>query len=289
MASGKPNTIESKFNNFEKINDFNELSLEFLIILKEYDFNKKTCCSLLKNIKKATKKLPGIVHICSYENVKQYKVKGLMLPYVLYMKLPKEDMYVSSDAWESEYFNSQTLELLKIFTVMGASDIKFKTTRDHNESNGIGVHANANLNAINIPLKVNAELEHYEDSDDSNAFDGQIKTKQPNVEKYENLNELIEKHKLYYIKNNYEWQSLISYKLQNDTITKLKFNTTFYKGFKCGTKITADLEALGISICYFDSGSKFVKTTFEVRFGDEFQRDEKSRDGSSGGSMSIHI
>lgn len=284
MSSGKNDTFE-----YTKTNDFNELSLEFLIILKEHDFNTKKCCSLLKNVKKATKKLPGIVHVCSYENVKNYKVKGLMLPYVLYMKLPKEDIYVSSDAWESEYFNSQTLELLKIFTVLGASDIKFKTSRDHNEGSGIGVHTNANLNAINIPLKVGADLEHYEDAEDANAFDGQIKTKQPVSEKYENLNELIDQHKLYYVKNNYEWQSLISYKLQNDSVTKLKFNTTFYKGFKCGTKITTDLEALGISVCLFDSGSKFVKTTFEVHFGDDSLRDEKSRDGSSGGSMSIHI
>lgn len=284
MASGKNDTIE-----YTKTNNYNELSLEFLIILKDHDFNEKQCCSLFKRTKRATKKLPGIVHICSYENVKKYKVKGLMLPYVLYMKLPKEEIYVSSDAWESEYFNSQTLELLKIFTVLGASDIKFKTARDHNEGNGVGIHANANLHAINIPLKVGAEIEHYEDSDDANIFDGQIKTKQPISEKYENMNDLIEKHKLYYVKNNYEWQSIISYKLQNDTITKLKFNTTFYKGFKCGTSITTDLEAIGISVCLFDSGSKFVKTTFEVYFGDDLTRDEKSRDGSSGGSLSIHI
>ena len=273
-----------------KLPNFNDLSLEFLIMLKEHDFKKKTyCCSLLKHIKRATKKLPGIVHICSYENIKNHKVKGLVLPYVLYMKLPKEEIYVSSDAWESEYFNSQTLELLKIFTSLGASDIKFKTSRDHNEGTMMGVHTNANLNAINIPIKVGAELDHYEDSDDANVFDGQIKTKQPTLEKYNNLDELINRHNLYYVKNNYEWQSLISYKLQNDSVTKLKFNTTFYKGFKCGTKITADLEALGITVCLFDTGSKFVKTTFEVHFGDENTRDEKSRDESSGGSLSIHI
>jgi hypothetical protein len=145
------------------------------------------------------------------------------------------------------------------------------------------------LNAINIPLKVGTDLEHYEDGEDGNAFDGQIKTKQPVARKYETLEDFIEKNNLYHVNNNYEWKSLISYKLQNDTITKLKFNTTFYKGFKCGTKITADLEALGISVCLFDSGSKFVKTVFEVYFGDDFSRDEKSRDESSGGSMSVHI
>lgn len=267
-------------------------SLEFLIILKDHDFKKQNCYSLLARVQKATKKLPGIVNICSYNDVKQYKIKGLVLPYVLYMKLPKEEIYVSSDAWESEYFNSQTLELLTIFTVLGASDVKFKTTRDHNESNSVGLHANANLNATNVPMKVNAEIEHYEDNDDSNAFDGQIRIKSPNIGKYSNLEELITKHKLYYVRNNHEWQSLISYKLQNETITKLKFNTTFYKGFKCGTKISAELEAIGISVCLFDSGSKFVKTIFEVHFGDEssdFGSHDFSGGGSSGGSMQIHI
>lgn len=284
LSSNQFDTIESP-----KLINSNDLTLEFLIILKEHDFEKKNCCSLLKEIKKATTKLPGIVHICSYKNVTNYKIKGLMLPYMLYMKLPKEDIYVSSDAWESEYFNSQTLELLKIFTILGASDIKFKTSRDHNDGNITGIHTNANLNSINIPLKMGAEIEHYDDNDDSNAFDGQIKIKKPNVEKYENLNDMIEKNNLHYVKNNYEWQSLISYKLKNDTVTKLKYNTTFYKGFKCGTKITADLEAIGISVCLFDTGSKFVKTTFEVHFYDEFSRDDKSGDSSSGGSLSIHI
>lgn len=283
MASGKPDTIEIK--NI----DLNELSLEFLIILKEHDFNDKKCFSLLKKIKKSTKKLPGIVHICSFDNIKQYKIKGLILPYVLYMKLPKDNIYVSSDSWESEFFNSQTLELLRIFTLIGAYEIKFKTTRDYNDNNGLNIQGNANLNTINIPLKVNAEFEHYEDADDSNAFDGQIKIKKPNVEKYENINDLINKNDLFYIKNNNEWQSLISYKLQNDTITKLKFNMTFYREFNCVSKISADLEAIGISVCYFDSGSKSVKKTFEVHFCEELSRDNKSRDNSSGGSMSIHI
>lgn len=267
----------------------NELSLEFLIILKEHDFKGNMWWSLLNRIQSTTYKLPGLVHICCYHNVKQYKIKGLILPYVLYMKLPKENVFVPSDSWEAEYFNSQTLELLKIFTLLGASDIKFKTSRDHNDSMSTGVHAGANLNAINIPLKLGTTIEHYDDVEDANAFDGQISTKQPVAEKYETLEELIIKNNLYYLKNNYEWQSLISYKLQNDSISKLKFTTTFHKGFKCGKTIATELEALGITVSLFDAGSKHVKTTFEVYFCDENGRDEKSRDGSSGGSLSMHI
>ena len=276
-------------DDMESCNVENELSLEFIIILKDHDFLYNRCGSLYKHIKKATKKMPGKVNICRHDEIKKYKIKGLILPYVLYIKLPKEDTYVSSDAWETEYFNSQTLELLKIFTLLGASDIKFKTTRDHNDINSVGLHAGLNLNSINVPVKVGTDIEHYEDVDDGNAFDGQIKIKQPLTEKYNSLESLIEKNSLYYVKNNYEWQSLISYKIQNDTITKLKFNTTFYKGFKYGTKIAADLEALGISVCLFDSGSKYVKIIFEVYFGDDSIREYKSRDESSRESMSIHI
>jgi hypothetical protein len=266
----------------------NGLSLEFLIILKERDFDKKTCVSLYKKVKMATRKLPGNVHICSYNDVDNYNIKGLKLPYILYTKLPKENTYVSSDSWESEYFNSQTLELINIFTSLGASEIKFKTTRDHNDSSLMGIHANANLNLVNIPVNINAEIEHYEDSDDQNVFDGQIKIKDPILEKYDNIDDLIDKKNLYYTKNNYAWKSLISYKLNNESTTKLKFNTTFYRGFHCVTKISADLEALGISVNLFNSGSKYVKTIFEVRFDqtcDDTSRDEKSRDDS----MSIHI
>lgn len=268
----------------------NELSLEFLVILKDHDFGTRKCFQMFnlhERTKLATKNLPGIVHICKMEETKQFKIKGMKLPYVLYMKLPKENIFVSSDSWASEYFNSQTFELITIFTALGASEVKFKTSRDHNEANATSVHTNANLNAVNIPIKVGAEVEHFEDGDDSNTFDGQIKIKQPVSTKYSSLEEFIEKQNLYYIKNNHEWQSLIGYKLSNDTVTKLKFNTTLYKGFKCGTNVTADLEALGISVSLFDSGSKYVKTIFEVHFVDE--RDGTSRDESSGGSMSIHI
>lgn len=268
----------------------NELLLEFLVILKDHDFEIKKCFqmyNMYERTKNATKKLPGKTHICTMEEAKGFKIKGMKLPYVLYMKLPKENVYVSSDSWASEYFNSQTFELITIFTTLGATEVKFKTSRDHNESTGAGVHTGANLNAINIPIKVGADVEHFEDGDDSNTFDGQIKIKQPMCIKYGNLTEFIEKQNLYYTKNNHEWQSLIGYKLNNDTVTKLKFNTTLYKGFKCSTTVTADLEALGISVFLFDSGSKYVKTIFEVHFMDE--RDRSSRDESSGGSMSIHI
>lgn len=273
-------------NNFANLND---LSLEFLIILKDHDFKKKKCCSLLKKIRGVTKKLPGNIHISSYENSKKYNIKGLILPYVLYMKLPKENIYVSSDTWEAEYFNSQTLELLKIFSLLGASDIKFKTSRDHNDATGIGMRATANLNAANIPLKMGAEIEHFEECDDSNIFDGQIKIKNPVTTQFETLEDFIDKNNMFYIKNNCEWQSLVNYKLQNNSITKMKFNIIFYKGFKYNINVSADLEALGISVSLFDSGSKFVKTTFEVRFGDELTI-LKSADNSSGGEiLSVYI
>jgi hypothetical protein len=276
----------------------NGLSLEFLIILKERDFEKKTYFSLYKKVKIATSKLPGNVHICSYKDVDNYDIKGLKLPYVLYTKLPKENIFISSDAWESEYFNSQTLELITIFAALGASEIKFKTTRDHTDSSSMGIHASTNLNLINIPVNVNvnAEIDHYEDADDQNVFDGQIKIKEPALEKYDNIDDLINKKNLYYTKNNYAWKSLISYKINNESTTKLKFNTTFYRGFHCVTKISADLEALGISVNLFNSGSKYAKTIFQIRFDqtcDDRSRDEKSRDDSrdesKDDSMSIYI
>ena len=105
------------------------VSLDFLILLKKDDYRATfQCMSTMNKFKRNLRKLPGNVNIEKLSKTTK-DIKGLKIPYVVYIKLPKENVYVTSDTWEYEYFNSQVMELIGIFTLLGASEISFSALK----------------------------------------------------------------------------------------------------------------------------------------------------------------
>lgn len=237
------------------------VSLEFLILLKKSDYKKTfSCMSKMHKIKHIIRKLPGNVNIDQISKTTK-QIKGLNVPYVVYIKLPKEHIYVTSDVWEFEYFNSQVMELIGIFTALGANEISFNAQKGNIEVNVIEAGLNAKIPNINVSIEGHRENEHKEQS----KFSGHIQINNVKKIKYDSVSEFIDKNKLYYAKFYPEWKSLIGYKLTTDT-SKIDFEYTFHKGFHCQTKVGAKLELAGVICGFANTKMEDVTLKFCVNF-----------------------
>lgn len=241
------------------------MSLDFLVILKKGDFSKTLECLNKKNkILRTLSKLPGNVNIGRFGEA-NYIVKGLKMPYVLYTKLPKEGIYVTSDSWDIEYFNSQILELIQIFTALGAFEIEFFSNLEH--TSDMSTNAHVGLRVPNVPIKLSTEMNHSKSDEYENTFGGMIKIKSSKKISYEDSDDFIKKNKLFYTKFYPEWRSIIEYKLAN-SITKLDFEYTFHRGFYCNSSLGTDIEKLGISCKITSATNNYTTIAFKVGFQD---------------------
>ena len=95
--------------------------MEFLIVLKDKDFEKSyTCPSYYDKVNKNGSNLPGILECEKLNTIQEskYIIRDIALPRTVYIKLPKEKLFVASDIWEYEYMKSQIQELILIFGLL---------------------------------------------------------------------------------------------------------------------------------------------------------------------------
>lgn len=249
---------------------------DFMILVNSDDYESHHCfSSLVEDSKKLGKKLPGRLHIYNITklNLSQINIKGLPSLHSLYVKLPKENIYVLSDSWEAEFFNVQMLESIYIWTQLGAKEIKFTSqqnicnSKEFNAEIGGGAFlANANLGG------------KYENNDTENGkMSGNIIIDNPKKINYEGLSDFINKNNIYYSKFSPQWLNIITYKLNNPTLTHIDFQYEFTKGVHCGGSIAAKFNNIGISFGLSSDKSNSVHVEYYV----EFNNDENQSDIAS--------
>jgi len=249
----------------ESILENENMSLSFLILLKKSDYKKNIeCLNKVSKIKRIARKLPGNVIICELSDSK-HVIKGLKVPYVVYSKLPKEGIYVSSDTWDAEYFNSQIMELIQIFTNLGAIEIRFNSGRGQHHDSSVTGHLGFKVN--NVPVGLGADIEHEESYEVGNTFGGHIKIKKPKRKSYKSVDDFIVKNGLYYANYYPDWKALIKHKLETST-SILNFEYTFHRGFFCNDSLSVDLERIGIysKLSMSNSSNNNIAIMFKIDF-----------------------
>jgi hypothetical protein len=234
---------DSRMNRTE---EFECPMIEFMTLFEESDFEPRT---FLKNrvekAKKVASKLPGRFRAYNINEVHKEKliIKGMPELYVLYIKLPKEKVWVSSETWEEEFLNVQMIETIHIWTELGASDIIFSSKRLSKNNDSIMGDIGAGLPGTKLILGGKYDSGNTEESD----LSGHIKLQENTVNNYNNIDEFIKKNGLYYVKFAPEWINIISYKINNPEISNIDFQYTFTKGLHYNGKLSAKFDEIGVS------------------------------------------
>lgn len=111
--------------------------LEYLIVLRKEKSKLKNKIhkkfSKLKNNNKFNLKIIFEDELLKHGVI----IKNLLMYDTLYVKLPKQKIWTTHQEWESDYFNEQMNELIKVFRSFNAQSIKYTITKNTEKNNNL--------------------------------------------------------------------------------------------------------------------------------------------------------
>jgi len=218
----------------KQLRERTNIEMSFLILLMEEDYVKlpRYCFKSNKDrISTSRGNFPGTLHIRHYADMnlldlkKEFIIEGHALPKQLYVRLPKENIYVPYENYSTKYLNSKLAELRDLFIHLKAK--KIVITKTEIVGNKIGAAANIGSSRIggvgagfeNETIMQNQFKEElYFDADNKpidTSFFSRANTSCENY--FAHANNYV-KPKFYYLPQEYEWEDIIERRLNNKLV-----------------------------------------------------------------------
>jgi len=243
--------------------------LHFLILLDDEDFLKNTwyCNNSHKDlIMKKKKTFPGKLNIINYDDIdkpnimKDYIIESNPVPREVYIKLPKENLYVLSEKFAQKYLLSRHSELKNIFEKLGAKSIEWKMKHNNGTSDAVNLDMEVNVNQIGVMVGVDLE----ESSDNSNKAYSKMTFPNNKVQLDEKI---FDDPSFYYLSKEYEWQNIIQSRIhsRNSEYEFFYKNTDSYN-FK--SDMSSKLKLLNINFGYETNKYNNLEIHYIVKYWD---------------------
>ena len=251
---------------------YNNDILQYLIILTKEDYQSGTFSkSTYEKIKNKKHLFNGILNIEKLEDFisstepplidklpinNKYQIDGNITPRILYIRLPKEKLYVSSDVFQERCLDSKMNELISIFSTLQAKSIKISVIHENASNIKLNIGAGANVKGINVDANINSE------TDKSNKISTTREITFQDPENSEKLNvELFgDYNKFFYLPKDESWINIIRRRVNNKSSgDDYKYN---YKDYNCVSKeLSTQLKFLHINLQY--NSSQYEKLIIE--------------------------
>ena len=237
---------ESKIRNI--INEIKSrrrnVPFEYLILLSdEYFYRRYILFSSYANkIRRKRYSLPGKLRVIKYSNMdinlfNQFEDNPI--PNEIYIKLPKEKLYVLYEDFSFKYLYSQIQEFYDILSILGAESIILKRTTNESLINNLGMSIGTN----STPIKINQAAEVKNEMENITQLFQEMKflvNNTPNIDKFLDLK------RFYYLSKKTDWQSLIIRRIEKNQI-KDKFIFYYSNRKLLSTKFVSYLQKLNVS------------------------------------------
>ena len=262
---GCANSIE--YNGEPTKNDI----MEFLIILKESDFTSKPkCANFHSKIIKYEDEIPGVLNCVDLLKISELEedtklpkfiFRDIAIPRIMYIKLPKENVYVKSEEWEFEYMKSQIQEIIIIFGLLGAKKITYDTSdncAEHKEIGanlGIGDPATA---SANIGMEIKYGKSSY------SKFRGEAEFPVP-IDSVPSLHKLLEEKNLYYLPRKFHWKTMVRNRIKSH-ILRDKFDYEFGKDMYINSNLTTKFNNIGVGFKFGSNNLSTFRMIFDVEY-----------------------
>ena len=255
-----------------KKNDF----LEFLIILSDDDYKSTFFYkSRYDNLSKQSNFFNDNLNLVNKKDIKksnEYLIDGMANLQKLYIKLPKENLYVDSSQFHNRYLNSKINELISVFTVLKAKNIKV-TIESQTENNfKLNLSAGVKMNGVSLKtgaektqdksnkLKSNWELEFFQGNNDitNTNTNGNTNTKI-------NINEFADDKRFYYLPKEADWIDAIRKRVsQNASSDKFTYSYSDTNDIKY--KAFTNLQLFNISCDYNRKQFENININYEIDY-----------------------
>jgi len=245
-----------------KLNDFNE----FLIVISDYYYD--WLCILPFFIQKEFDIIsshkyffPGKLHI-KYESElrddtsSNFIIKGIVQLKTLYIKLPKENIYVDSAKFQEELFESKFNELLNIFACLNARYVDFYF---HNMDTYIeNLSTSASLSKVEGGESILSN--HKTQSKRRIRAEFSDKSQKPfDPDKFK------EKRIFYYLPKEYGWRNVIKNRLENKMLNQ-EYNYKYSESSVFSADFYNCLRRLNIKFHYASEKYNEVKIEYFIEY-----------------------
>jgi len=187
--------------------------MQFLIILSDEHYKKGVFIkSYYERIKE--QEFPGELTILNKKDLAKDEYKGLyimegnVMIKKLYIKLPKENLYVDAGTYEEKLLDSITNEFLRILATLNAHHVKLKIYNE-NDNN---FKFNLNTSVIVKGFKVGAGGNHEQSSSNATKYDWELTFS--NSTDSIDINIFVNPVHFYYLPKHTEWSDVIRNRLE---------------------------------------------------------------------------
>jgi hypothetical protein len=243
-----------------KTNDF----LEFLVILNDKDyitgyFTKSYYQKLLEQ----KYYFPGELHIINEKelknnNIKNYFIEGNVMLKKIYIKLPKENIYVDSNNFQEKYFNSKINELISIFSIMNVKKIELSFNSENTDDFKLNISSSIHTN-IDIEAGVNNDINKH------NNLIKKWKITFNNNKNQINIKDFTDKNKFYYLPKEAEWIEIIRKRVNRNMLTD-NYVYSYSDTNNFNLKLFSNLKLLNIDLTYNNNKYNNIKIEYDVEY-----------------------
>ena len=256
--------------------------LEFLIILCDDDYKsafyyKSTYENLLKQRKFFNDNL-NIVNKKDITKNNEYLIDGMATLKKLYIKLPKENLYVNSSQFHNRYLNSKINELISIFTVLKAKHIKVTIDCQTENNFKFNLSAGVKLNGVSLKsgaekthdksnkLQSNWELEFFQNNNGNTNGNNNGNTNNVNTNHTKiNINEFADDNRFYYLPKEAEWIDAIRKRISQN-VSSDKFTYSYSDTNDIKYKAFTNLQLFDISCDYNKKQFENITINYEIEY-----------------------
>ena len=236
----------------------------FLIILTDDHYKKRyfRSKSYYDNLKSKEYLFPGVLDIINIKELKTSKefiIKDNVLPKQLYIKLPRENIYVLSDIFYESYFQSQMNELIRIFTTLKAETIDIHIHQDNTNNSVMNIHAGTHYTPVDLEVQYSdVKKEHNKMVTIKNMV---FKNNEKNID----INDFTVKKNFYYLPNQDEWQDIIRNRIKKSMI-KDTYYYTYENNMLISKELIAELKIFNIGFKYNIEKNKNITMKYKVKY-----------------------
>lgn len=254
-------------------NDF----LDFLIVLKDKHFkNGLFFKSYASKLGYLYDELPGRLKIVKKEDLKtdlvikgrlierkqNYHIEGNVMFKKIYMRLPKEDIYIDSKNYQNRYFNSKINELINIFSVMKAKSIKMSVINENN--NDVKLQLASSANAVIDRVSLSASGFNSQTNNIQSQWTITFDEKKDDKDKV-NINVFANKKRFYYLPKEKAWQDIIRRRL-NEGMRTYNYVYNYTDSNVFDANLCAELKFLKLDFQYNRKSYENIQINYEVEY-----------------------
>ncbi len=248
---------------------------EFLIVLDlNYDETPK-CFG--KNFKEKlmlyTQKLQAKLHLADIQSdlciccKKPYVVQDFITTHKLYVRLPKENIYIEVDKFEHEYLKSKAEELIYIFRKLGARELSIIVRKDNVTDDAQGFNVSGGLANYGVDTGINVQETMVDVSDINTHLTFEIINNINNVKESPDVtyNNLMNDPNIHYLSNHPDGLSFVNDRLFGNA-TIIEFTFIHKNTLSINDSFSAKLNKIGIDLKNNNTSNKINKLIFRSFF-----------------------